>query len=81
MIRETKQASGTGVVSVHEIYTLGELKSRLGLGDWALRKAKREGLKTARIGSRVFVTGESVLEYLKRQNPQADGEPRGAPNH
>jgi len=70
MIRQNKEGSGAGVVSIHEIYTLGELNSRLGLGDWAVRQAKREGLKTARIGRCVFVTGREVLRYLQKQNSE-----------
>ncbi len=55
-----------GVVREDEVYTLGEIKSRLKLGNWAIRRAQRLGLKTCKIGLRKYVVGRDVIEYLQR---------------
>ena len=53
-----------GVVRRDEVYTLTELKSRLGIGDVALRKARERGLKVSKIGVRKLVHGADVLAFL-----------------
>ncbi len=62
-------ASGTkdreGVIQAEELYTIGELKERLGWGDHAFRAARRGGLPVRRIGKRGYVYGKSVIEWIE----------------
>ena len=45
------------------LYTLDELNDRLGLGEAAFRRARREGLVIKRIGRRAYFTGDAVLDW------------------
>jgi hypothetical protein len=53
-----------GSISAHELYTLETLELRLGLGAWALRQARRRGLRVLRCGARGYVLGSDVIAYL-----------------
>jgi hypothetical protein len=57
----------TGVVSVDEVYTLGEFKLRTGLTDSGLRAAKRKGLRLFACGKRRFLAGAEFLRFLESQ--------------
>ncbi len=59
-------ASSTGRVSADELYTLPEIKARLGLGVSALRTARRRGLKVRRIGRLGFVLGKDLIAYVEQ---------------
>lgn len=68
----TPQASDavpSGSINQGEIYTLKEIKARLGLGKYALNQARERGLIVRRIGKRVFVTGEDVANFLRNSRP------------
>jgi len=56
-----------GVINAQEVYTLDEAKARLGLADWAFRKAQRAGLVTHKIGRRKYVRGSDILAFLEQQ--------------
>lgn len=60
--------SSPGVISRDEVYTLPELQQRLNLGAWAMRQARRAGLKTLKIGRNKFVRGSDVMDFLERQS-------------
>ena len=53
-----------GLVSADCLYTLGEVQRRLKLGQAAMRTARRAGLKVRKIGSRRYVLGRDLLEYV-----------------
>jgi len=53
-----------GVISLIEVYTLDEAKTRLGWTDSALRAAKRRGLHLLRSGKRCYVSGKEILRFL-----------------
>ena len=57
----------TGAIADNELYTLAEIRERLGLGTYALRQARRQGLRVYRIGRRAYVLGFDVLEFVKRK--------------
>lgn len=46
------------------LYTLAALSVRTGLGTFALRSARREGLRVFRVGGRAFVRGADFIEYV-----------------
>ncbi len=58
----TSEASG--YISAHELYTLEEFGSRLGLGTAALRSARRRGLRIGRVGRRSYVLGSDFIAYI-----------------
>ena len=47
-----------------ELVPLDALNERLGLGEWAMRSAVQEGLRTHRIGRRKFVLGRDLIAWL-----------------
>jgi hypothetical protein len=63
----TAPEAETGVVLLGAIYTVGELKRRLGWSDAALRAARRRGLRVLRTGKRAFVAGNDLLEFLRQE--------------
>jgi len=38
------------------------------MGSWALRQARKAGLKMLKIGNRKFVKGQSFIDFLDSQN-------------
>jgi hypothetical protein len=58
--------TSVGRISADELYTLEEVKARLGLGVAALRTARRHGLKVRRIGRRGYLLGRDVMDYVER---------------
>jgi hypothetical protein len=56
--------SAMAPLSVHEVYPLEIFKRRSGLDDWALRQARRNGLRVLTVGRRRFVRGSDFAVYL-----------------
>ena len=52
-----------GHVGQHELYSLAEIKRRLGLGAHALWTARRHGLRVLRIGRNDFILGKDLIAY------------------
>jgi len=52
-----------GEISADGMYTLAEIRRRLGLGIYAMREARRQGLPVRKIGRRSYVLGRDVLDY------------------
>jgi hypothetical protein len=52
-----------------EIVPLPELAKRLGLGQSAVRAARRQGLKVRRIGRRKFILGRDLVAFLESRPP------------
>jgi hypothetical protein len=61
--------SSLGVISADDLYTLSELKLRLGLGRWALRQARRAGLRFFVIGRKKYIRGSEVIRFLEKTQP------------
>lgn len=55
-----------GAITGDELYTLDEIRQRLGLGVAAMRSARRQGLRVRRIGRRGFVLGKDLISYVDR---------------
>jgi hypothetical protein len=62
------QAADTGFVLLEAIYTVSELKRRLGWSDATLRAARRRGLRVMRSGKRAYVAGNDFYEFLRRED-------------
>lgn len=56
----------TGEIRSDSLYTLDEVKHRLGLGQSAFRTARRNGLVIRRIGRRGYVLGKDLIEYVTK---------------
>ena len=56
-----------GVISADELYTLSELKKRTRLGDWAIRQARKGGLRIRKIGNARFVLGHDFQTFVEEQ--------------
>lgn len=48
-----------------EAYTLDDLKRVHGLGEWALKKLRKQGLKVRRLGRRSFVLGKDLIDCIE----------------
>lgn len=62
------QQSGTpvvpGAVYADAVYRADELKARMGWREAAFRAACRRGLKTHRVGKRVFIAGSDAIAFV-----------------
>ncbi len=54
-----------GYVSSNVLYTSAEVRNRLGLGDWAWRQLRRQGLRVIKVGNRSFVLGGDVIDLFE----------------
>ena len=68
-----KQPDVAGEISSDGMYTLAEIRARLGLGTYALREARRHGLPVRKIGRRSYVLGKDILDF-------AAGDRQAVPN-
>jgi len=55
-----------GCIEPGVLYTLAELSVRLHLGSWALRRARRSGLKVLRAHGRSFILGSDFIAYAQQ---------------
>ncbi|QDT79189.1 hypothetical protein Mal35_26440 [Gimesia maris] len=58
----------TGQIEPQTLYSLEEFKQVSGMGNWALRQARKAGLKMLKIGNRKFVKGQAFIDFLDSQN-------------
>lgn len=58
----------TGRIEPQTLYSLEEFKQVSGMGNWALRQARKAGLKMLKIGNRKFVKGQAFIDFLDTQN-------------
>lgn len=63
---EPSPAAREGIHS-SAVYSLQDFQAITGLGDAALRQARRKGLPVATIGRRKYVRGGDFHAYLERQ--------------
>jgi hypothetical protein len=64
---ESPASSGTlvpGTVYSDAVYRADELKARMGWREAAFRSACRSGLKTHRVGKRVYITGADAIAFV-----------------
>ena len=69
----TKPAASPGVIEPQHVYTLAEFQQRTGMGECAMRTARRAGLKVVRFKNRSFVRGSDFLEFLDNVARSGDG--------
>jgi hypothetical protein len=62
-----QQPNNGGVISAVELYSLTQLKQRLGWSKHALREARRAGLPIRRFGTRSYVSGRELISWMETQ--------------
>ena len=67
----------SGVISHHELYTLSEFKSRMGLTDTAMRELRRKGFSVLRVGKRAFVLGVAAIAFFAKDWVEEDESESG----
>lgn len=63
-----KAAEAEGAISASEVYGLSEFRRRSGMGDAAIREARRSGLVVDRAGGRAYVRGAEFIRWLASQS-------------
>lgn len=63
MSYQKRKPDCAGEISANGMYTLAEIRARLGLGSYALREARRRGLPVRKIGRRSYVLGKDILAF------------------
>ncbi|EDL58368.1 hypothetical protein [Gimesia maris] len=61
-------SKGTGQIEPDTLYSLDQFKQVSGMGNWALREARKAGLKMLKIGNRKYVKGQSFIDFLESVN-------------
>ena len=54
-----------GSITDKDLYTIKELKTRLGLSTWSIWRARWQGLRTHKISSRRLIHGRDFMAYLE----------------
>ena len=54
-----------GSIGASDLYLIDELKRRLGLSSWAMRRAQRRGLRVYKIARRKYVLGKDYIAYVE----------------
>jgi hypothetical protein len=63
-----------GAIQAEAIYPLPEFQRLTGLGEAAMRKARRMGLVVTSIGRRRYVTGKNFYEFIARAGERVQGD-------
>lgn len=61
------QSGVRGAIIPDALYTLDELKGRVGWRDAAFRAACRAGLRTYRSGKRLYVLGSDLIDFITKR--------------
>ncbi|MBP60392.1 MAG: hypothetical protein CMJ62_02595 [Planctomycetaceae bacterium] len=67
--KREKAVAGLEPIRSDAVYPLEVFKRCTGLGDWAIRTLRREGLTTTRIGNRRFVFGANFIRLIQAAEP------------
>ena len=60
-----KPAQVPGLIGASDLYTVGEIKRRLGISSWSMWRARRNGLKVYKIDRRSYVLGKDYIHYVE----------------
>ena len=66
--RCNKMKPKTGPIQKDTVYPKASFMGRIGWGEFAMRSARRSGLKVIRAGKSVFIRGEDFIDWLESQN-------------
>ena len=76
--KDSSSRGSLGMILSDATYTLGEFQRISGLGEAALRKARRKGLVVTVVGRRGFVTGRDFQDYLGALSEDVRSKPIAA---
>lgn len=65
-------AAVEAVIRAGEAYSIGTFRKITGMGDAAMRAARRGGLPIRKVGTRSYILGSDWLAYLERQPARVD---------
>jgi hypothetical protein len=65
--RHCKGSTAPSFVDPGHLYALGDVKARMGWRDAAFRAAVRAGLKTHRLGKRLYVLGSDLIDFVTKR--------------
>jgi hypothetical protein len=68
----SKKSNVVGEIRTDGLYTLAEIKARLGLGYYSLKEARKKGLITRKIGRRSYVLGKDLLDFVSGKGVEHD---------
>ena len=54
-----------GQIGASDLYTIAEIKRRLGLNSWTMWRARRRGLKVYKISRRRYVLGKDFIAFVE----------------
>ena len=54
-----------GQIGASDLYTIAEVKRRLGVSSWAMWRARRSGLKVYKISSQRYVLGKDYIDFVE----------------
>jgi hypothetical protein len=54
-----------GQIGASDLYTIEEVKRRLGLSSWSMWRARRSGLKVYKISHHRFVLGKDYIAFVE----------------
>jgi hypothetical protein len=60
-----------GEIQQNGLYSLPEFKKRTGLKEWAIRSARRAGLRVLYLHGRAFIRGADWMEYVGQKAASA----------
>jgi len=64
--RMAKEATNIpGQIGASDLYTIAEIKRRLGLNSWTMWRARRRGLKVYKISHRRYVLGKDFIAFVE----------------
>lgn len=66
MNKPDRQSVSPGEIHPDVVYRVDEFKSRMGWQTAAFRSACRKGLKTHKVGKRVYVSGADAIAFVTR---------------
>ena len=55
-----------GIIESGKLYSIGALKEHY-IGTWALRSMRRNGLPIRRVGSRSWVSGSDLIQFIEQK--------------
>ena len=64
--------TANGVILPDCLYSLTEIRKRTGMGSWAIRKARKDGLAVKKIGNSRFVLGREFIRFVEEVGTEDD---------
>lgn len=68
MATAVKTDNRDDVIDPTKVYPLATFKRIVGYGDWAMRQARRDGLRVIYRGNRAFVRGADFDAFLQQSH-------------